>query len=118
MSPLCDEGRFNYRYVHDDRRVTEPAARGGRGGELGLIGRPVRAQMLQHVAVSRSGGVPDKLVASEVVQFLAGGEIDFRVLLQVVVQRGRTALGRADDHEIGKPYHVHELPDGLGSLGS
>ena len=90
----------------------------GRGRELRLIGRPVRAQMLQHGGVSRSGGVPGKLVASEVVQFLAGGEIDFRVLLEVVVQRGRTALGRADNHEIWKPYHVCELPDDLGSVGS
>ncbi len=26
---MCDEGRFNYHYVHDSQRVTEPAVRGG-----------------------------------------------------------------------------------------
>jgi NADH-quinone oxidoreductase subunit G len=28
---LCDEGRFNYHYVHDQTRVTEPAVGGGSG---------------------------------------------------------------------------------------
>ncbi len=40
---LCDEGRFNYHYVHDAKRVTDPAVSGGSGLTLSEWGSAVDA---------------------------------------------------------------------------
>lgn len=60
---LCDEGRFNFHYVHDKARVTEPAVSAGAG--LQLTGWP---QAIAAAKAALSGRKLAVLVGSDLTQ--------------------------------------------------